>query len=63
MNTLKVFSCFPIVVLTFFVLYLSHFMVMETKGDSLEQTRIVKLHEQSIKETFHVIQCLAGDAK
>lgn len=39
-------------------------MVMETtKGDSLEQTRIVKLHEQSIKETFHIIQCLAGDAK
>ncbi|GFH56628.1 hypothetical protein CTEN210_13104 [Chaetoceros tenuissimus] len=36
---------------------------METKGESLEQTRIVKLEDQSIRETFHVVQCLGGDAK
>ena len=63
MNTLNVFSFFPIVVLTFFLLYLSHFMVMETKGEYLEQARIVKLEQQTIRETFHVIQCLGGDAK
>ena len=64
MNTLNVFSIFPIVVLTFFLLYHSHhFMVMETNGESLEQTRIVNLKDQTIRETFHVIQCLGGDAK
>ncbi|GFH59519.1 hypothetical protein CTEN210_15995 [Chaetoceros tenuissimus] len=33
---------------------------METKY--LEQARIVKLEQQTIRETFHVIQCLGGDA-
>ena len=36
---------------------------METKGEYLEQARIVKLEQQTIRETFHVIQCLGGDAK